>query len=289
MRRTAVVFAMLVAISAVSIAAGDAPSAAPADSTSPTPRDPKVETWFAAVAAVDSGIVWRLEPTPGDSTAPAERRWRPVNHGVVTSDWIRRFAAFLAATPCFPDRFCEHADWPDSNRLMLAVRFKGRPVPAARLMIQRGCGELSSAETPVGTLDLSGRRATLLALAREALPGDTAVAALAGLVASLPPGAPDGVRPVLKRFSEVEVLPVAIDRVPPVYPRDALKRRIAGTVLVLALVGTDGAVKDVRIKNSIPALDSAAVRSVRAWKFQPATSEGRPVAVWVSIPVKFKQ
>ena len=87
--------------------------------------------------------------------------------------------------------------------------------------------------------------------------------------------------------NHVEVLPEAIKRVEPVYPDEARSQRIEGLVLVQAWVGKDGDVHGTRIVKSIPALDSAAVVAVRQWRFKPATSHGKPEAVWVAVPIKF--
>lgn len=81
--------------------------------------------------------------------------------------------------------------------------------------------------------------------------------------------------------------PQAIRKVAPYYPEDARRRGIHGTVVVQALVGVDGIVKDMKIAKSIPALDRAAEACVWLWKFRPATWGGTPVAVWVGVPVKF--
>jgi protein TonB len=85
----------------------------------------------------------------------------------------------------------------------------------------------------------------------------------------------------------VEELPEAITRVPPHYPDDARRAGIWGTVMVQALVGQDGRVKDTRIVKSIPELDAAAMEAVRQWKFKPALAKGEPVEVWVGVPIKF--
>ena len=34
-------------------------------------------------------------------------------------------------------------------------------------------------------------------------------------------------------------------------------------------------------------LDDYAVGAVRQWRFKPAMARGKPVAVWVALPVKF--
>jgi len=94
----------------------------------------------------------------------------------------------------------------------------------------------------------------------------------------------------LPRFNDyvfVEELPEAIEKVPPDYPQLARKKNIEGTVVVQALVGKDGRVKDAKVVQSIPELDDYAVVAVKQWRFIPAKSKGQPVAVWVAIPVMF--
>ena len=84
-----------------------------------------------------------------------------------------------------------------------------------------------------------------------------------------------------------EELPELLTKVPVVYPVSALERHIEGTVLLQALVGTDGFVKDTRVVKSIPELDAAASVAVRQYRFKPAMANGVPVAVWVAVPVRF--
>ena len=85
----------------------------------------------------------------------------------------------------------------------------------------------------------------------------------------------------------VEELPEAITKVPPAYPDLAREAGVDGTVLVQALVGKDGKVKDTKVVKSIAMLDAAAEQAVRQWVFKPALSNNKPVAVWVAVPVKF--
>lgn len=85
----------------------------------------------------------------------------------------------------------------------------------------------------------------------------------------------------------VEELPEAVTRVAPNYPDLAREAGVDGTVLVQALVGKDGKVKDVKVVKSIPMLDDAARAAVRSWVFKPALSNNKPVAVWVAVPVRF--
>ena len=88
-------------------------------------------------------------------------------------------------------------------------------------------------------------------------------------------------------YVQVEELPEALTKMPPTYPDDARRRGISGTVTVQALVGREGKVLDAYPAQSVPGLDEAATDCVMQWTFKPAKYAGKPVAVWVTIPVKF--
>ncbi len=93
--------------------------------------------------------------------------------------------------------------------------------------------------------------------------------------------------PKYGEYVYVEELPEAITKVNPVYPDIAREASVDGTVMVQALVGRDGRVKDTRVVKSIPMLDAAAIAAVKQWVFKPALSNNKPVAVWVAVPLKF--
>jgi len=98
---------------------------------------------------------------------------------------------------------------------------------------------------------------------------------------------PDPDAPAFGALVYVEEIPAAIERVSPYYPEEARRNDIQGTVMVQALVGRDGLVHDMRIVKSIPMLDRVAAACVWLWRFKPAMAHGKPVAVWVAVPVKF--
>ena len=77
---------------------------------------------------------------------------------------------------------------------------------------------------------------------------------------------------------------------PPPYPRDALRDRATGTVLLEVLVDVDGRPLEVKISQSSGhrGLDNAARRHVLArWRFEPAMRDGRPVQAIGIVPVDF--
>ncbi|MEP7028563.1 MAG: energy transducer TonB [Candidatus Eisenbacteria bacterium] len=98
---------------------------------------------------------------------------------------------------------------------------------------------------------------------------------------------PSDALPNFGEYVYVEELPEAITKVQPEYPDIARQSNMEGTVVVQALVGKDGRVKDTKVVKPVPVFDDAAVAAVKRWVFKPALSNNKPVAVWVAVPVKF--
>ena len=75
----------------------------------------------------------------------------------------------------------------------------------------------------------------------------------------------------------------------PEYTDYARQAGINGMVVLLAVVGADGLVKDIRVQRSLePSLDQSAMDTVRTWRFQPALKDGQPVAVQLNIETTFR-
>lgn len=78
-----------------------------------------------------------------------------------------------------------------------------------------------------------------------------------------------------------------IHDVPPQYPTEAGRGRIEGTVVLMAVIGTDGSVKDVRVESGLPILAQAAIEAVRQWRYKPYTVEGKPAEMESRITINF--
>ncbi len=81
--------------------------------------------------------------------------------------------------------------------------------------------------------------------------------------------------------------PAVIHLVAPQYPDAAVRSGIKGRVVVLALIGTHGRVRETRVAESVPGLDEAAREAVAAWEFKPPYIEDRLQPVWAAMPVYF--
>ena len=75
--------------------------------------------------------------------------------------------------------------------------------------------------------------------------------------------------------------------VPPVYPPFARSSHTAGDVTVDALIDANGNVTDLKAVSGPPILRQAAMEAVRQWKYDPARLDGRPVAIRLSLTVRF--
>jgi protein TonB len=75
--------------------------------------------------------------------------------------------------------------------------------------------------------------------------------------------------------------------VAPAYPPLAQAARIKGIVILEAMIGEDGAVREVRVLRSAPLLDQAAIDAVWQWRYTPTLLDGQPVPIVMTVTVGF--
>ena len=75
--------------------------------------------------------------------------------------------------------------------------------------------------------------------------------------------------------------------VAPKYPPEAGRARIEGTVVLWAVIGRDGTVKDVRVERGLAVLAQAAIEAVKQWRYRPYLLNGEPVEVDSQITINF--
>lgn len=116
-------------------------------------------------------------------------------------------------------------------------------------------------------------------------------------VSKLLPAAAVRVAVPLREQSTANTAGVAVDQLPrklqtnppPAYPAGAFARRQQGRVLLEVKINGRGLVEDVSVSKSsgFPALDQAALETVRDWRFEPARRRGVPVSMVVTVPIRF--
>jgi TonB family protein len=83
--------------------------------------------------------------------------------------------------------------------------------------------------------------------------------------------------------------PQVVFKAEPEYSEEARRAKVAGTVLLSVVIGTDWFVHDINvIKGLGSGLDEKAVEAVRKWQFRPGTKDGQPVKVHAQIEINFR-
>jgi protein TonB len=81
--------------------------------------------------------------------------------------------------------------------------------------------------------------------------------------------------------------PRRLNDVMPQYPEIARRARVSGTVEIECVIDTRGFVVDARVVSGHVLLREAALEAVRRWRYAPTTLNGAPVAVAMSVTVRF--
>lgn len=82
--------------------------------------------------------------------------------------------------------------------------------------------------------------------------------------------------------------PVPVRTVAPDYPDELRREGVSGLVMVKCSIDEQGNVTETTVeKSSNAAFEKPAIAAVKKWKFKPAKQDGAPVAIKVSIPIKF--
>jgi TonB family protein len=85
-------------------------------------------------------------------------------------------------------------------------------------------------------------------------------------------------------------LPQVVKQVGPQYTSEAMRQMIEGEVVLDVVVKPDGAVGDVKVKQSLDSvfgLDEEAVKAMKQWQFKPGMKDGNAVAVRVEVKMRF--
>jgi periplasmic protein TonB len=82
--------------------------------------------------------------------------------------------------------------------------------------------------------------------------------------------------------------PRILERVTPLYSETARRARLEGIVVLEAIIDARGQVTEVEIKKPLGlGLDQRAVDAVKQWRFAPAQLNGKPVAVYFTLTVRY--
>lgn len=79
-----------------------------------------------------------------------------------------------------------------------------------------------------------------------------------------------------------------LSSVPPIYPMLAKSQHISGDVRVDALIDASGKVTTMKVISGPSLLHQAAMDALRQWKYQPASLDGKPVPMHLTVTIQFR-
>jgi len=85
--------------------------------------------------------------------------------------------------------------------------------------------------------------------------------------------------------SEEQMEGNVLNKVQPVYPPEAKKKKVHGTVVLDAVIGKDGTIKDVKAVSGPKMLQQSSIDAVKQWTYKPYLLNGDPVEVETHINV----
>ena len=126
------------------------------------------------------------------------------------------------------------------------------------------------------------------------IPGGVPGGQLGGVMGSILSSAPSvamipKLEPVKRiRISQGVTQGMVVKKVEPAYPKIALAARVSGAVLLKAVIGKDGDIRELQVVSGHPMLIPAAVSAVKQWRYRPYLLNGEAVEVETNITVTFQ-
>ena len=89
---------------------------------------------------------------------------------------------------------------------------------------------------------------------------------------------------------QVDRPPVVLRKVEPTFPEAARKMGLTGKVVAKLLVGADGRVSRISIREAAPhgIFEQDVLKALKQWEFKPGYYKDQAVATWVVVPVNFR-
>lgn len=121
------------------------------------------------------------------------------------------------------------------------------------------------------------------------IPGGVAGGIVGGIseVPPPPPPPPPAPRRPVRVGGQINA-PAVLVRVEPAYPEIAVRALIQGMVILEALVGEDGQVREIKVLRSVKFLDQAAVDAVKKWRYSPLLLNGEAMPFILTVSLSFR-
>ena len=102
----------------------------------------------------------------------------------------------------------------------------------------------------------------------------------------LPPPPPPAPQQPVRIGGQISA-PELLKRVEPIYPDIAVMAKVTGTVILEAVVATDGSVQSVKVLRPVKFLEQAAIDAVTQWRYKPLVLNGVPTPFVLTVTLTF--
>lgn len=243
------------------------PAAPKASSSQPAQIEPPVPQSNAAMQVASPAAqpaVAATEQAASNTTAPSDDTGTPAS-----PEQIPAVAAGSSPQPAPSSEDIHVEEMPFSRDTKVTVTPKAQP-----LIVKNGAARRSTHQNATPTapsIDIA------------AADSNSPIADLVTSNAPLP-------QPALGmiRISQGVSQGLLMKKVAPVYPRMALQIHREGTVELLATIGKDGRIGNVKVVSGDAMLARAAVDAVRQWRYRPYLLNGQPVEIETQVSISFK-
>lgn len=236
------------------------------------------DSWSLLLEEAARALLWPQPAAWGVLSDISLAREQAVDRAVVASTGDRRsyLRALADLARLSQDSPAAALPFQTRSHLLRRVAHLAKEVPMSRRSVHLATAAAAASLLLVGAAGAS------------AFPFGGAPPKAAAKAAPAKPGPDDGIYKIGGDVKE----PVELNRVQPVYPEEARKNRIQGVVIVEAILDETGRVKkaEVNMTDGAPdeSLVTAALEAVKQWTYKPATKNGKPVKVRMTITVAFK-
>ncbi len=194
----------------------------------------------------------------------------------------------LSVVPAVSSTSTARNSQPSSNPASASAASSAPVVPAIEQTKKPVLGQVHFATPKVNanrSTQNGGEPDAGIALTNDDQPSSGAEALNAGLVGgNNQPSAPAAPLPVGGDVKQAKL----ITSVPPQYPPLAKNQHVSGNVLVDALIDPNGKVTTMKVVSGPTLLHQAAMDALKQWKYQPATLDGKPVSMHLTVTLQFR-
>ena len=186
---------------------------------------------------------------------------------------------------------------PHTSDKVMAQKSAGKPSVEHPAATAKSSSEAKTQAQPTETQPIVVKSGSVLtshqssAMSDAAAPTiDIAPSASGGSLPNLLSNPGESTKPVLQTLNVSQGVSqgLLIKKVQPIYPANAIRMHVEGSVRLMATISKTGDITAVKVLGGEPLLAQSAVDAVKQWKYKPYYLNGDPVEIQTQVTINFK-